>query len=72
MLEPDLEMEDLTSIWPKMTDLNDQLSCNDEEEHDERRSLELETDGAESRGAFLSDSIFCSGSLGAFPLTQAV
>jgi len=51
-------MEDLTSIWPKMTDLND-LNCPDEEEHDDR-DLELETLGGESRGTFLSESIFCS------------
>lgn len=31
LLEPD--MEDLTSIWPKMMDLNE-LNCPDEEEHD--------------------------------------
>lgn len=57
LLEPD--MEDLTSIWPKMTDLND-LSCPDEEEYDDGR-LELETVGGESRDAFFSESIFCSG-----------
>mmetsp|Transcript_19029 Transcript_19029/g.25748 ORF Transcript_19029/g.25748 Transcript_19029/m.25748 type:complete len:144 (+) Transcript_19029:1157-1588(+) len=68
LLEPD--MEDLTSIWPKMTDLNE-LNCPDEEEHEER-VLELETEGGESRDAFFSDSIFCSGSLSAFPMTQAV
>jgi len=64
-------MEDLTSIWPRMMDLNE-LNCPDEEEYDDGRILELETEGGESRDAFFTDSIFCSGSLSAFPLTQAV
>jgi len=63
-------MEDLTNIWQKMTDLND-LNCPDEDEHDER-DHELETVGGQSRDAFLSESIFCSGPLSALPLTQAV
>ena len=53
-----------------MMDLNE-LNCPDEDEHDDSRTSELETDGGESRDAFFSDSIFCSGSLSAFPLTQA-
>lgn len=68
LLEPD--MEDLTSIWPRTTDLNDELNCPDEEEHEDR-TLELETEGGESRESFFSESIFCSGPLSALSLTQA-
>jgi len=63
-------MEDLTSIWPRYSDLNE-LNCPDEEEHDDR-TPEPETEGGESREAFFSESIFCSGPLSAPPLTQAV
>jgi len=36
-------MEDLTSIWPRTTDLNE-LNCPDEEEYADS-DLELETNG---------------------------
>lgn len=68
LLEPD--MEDLTSIWPSDTDLNG-LNCPDEGEHGDSESFE-ENDLGESRESFFSESIFCSGSLSALPLTQAV
>ena len=64
-------MEDLTSIWPRTTDLNE-LNCPDEEEY-AYNELELGTEGEESRESFLSESIFCcSRSFSALPLTQAV
>lgn len=63
-------MEDLTSIWPTTTDLNE-LNCPDEEEYADS-DLKLETVGGESQESFLSDSIFCSSSFSALPLTQAV
>jgi hypothetical protein len=63
-------MEDLTSIWPTNTDL-DELNCPDEDEYADS-DPKLETDLGESRESFLSESIFCSGSLSALPLTQAV
>lgn len=63
LLEPD--MEDLTSIMPSNTDLNE-LNCPDEEEHEDGVAER------ESRGSFFSESIFCSTTLSALPLTQAV
>lgn len=69
LLEPD--MEDLTSIWPTNTDLNE-LNCPDEDEYADSDPQLVETDLGESRESFLSESIFCSGSLSALPLTQAV
>ena len=67
-------MEDLTSIWPRNTDLNE-LSCPDEDEHVDSDQL-LENNivgGGSSRDTtFFSESIFCSGSFSALPLTQAV
>ena len=64
-------MEDLTSIWPRNTDLNE-LSCPDEEEHGDSDHLLESNVVGESRGTFFSESIFCSGSFSALPLTQAV
>ena len=63
LLEPD--MEDLTSIWPSNTDLNE-LNCPDEEEYADS------DEESGSRESFLSESIFCSCSFSAPPLTQAV
>ena len=63
-------MEDLTSIWPINTDLNE-LSCPDEEEYGDSDRL-LEENAGESRETYFSESIFCSGSFSALPLTQAV
>lgn len=68
LLEPD--MEDLTSIMPSNTDLNE-LNCPDEDEHEDGVA-ERETEEGESRGSFFSESIFCSTTLSALPLTQAV
>jgi len=70
LLEPD--MEDLLAsimLAPCRTDLK-QLNGPDEEEHDDREAEADRTTG-ESRDALLSESIFCSGSLSALPLTQA-
>lgn len=63
-------MEDLTSIMPSNTDLNE-LNCPDEDEHEDGVA-ERETEEVESRGSFFSESIFCSTTLSALPLTQAV
>lgn len=63
-------MEDLTSIWPSNTDLNE-LNCPDEEEY-ANSEHEIGSNVGESRESFLSESIFCSGSFSALPLTQAV
>ena len=62
-------MEDLTSIMPVMTDLNE-LNCCDEEEYKDGET-EFGTLVGESRESFLSESIFCSGSPSTLPLTQA-
>ena len=64
-------MEDLTSIWPRNTDLNE-LSCPDEDEHVDSDQLQENNIVGESRDTFFSESIFCSGSFSALPLTQAV
>lgn len=58
-------MEDLTSIWPTNTDLNE-LNCPDEDEYADS------DEESGSRESFLSESIFCSSSFSAPPLTQAV
>ena len=64
-------MEDLTQIWPQITDLNE-LSCPDEVEHKDG-APEHDVVDLESRDSCcFSDSIFCSGPLSALPLTQAV
>ena len=70
LLEPD--MEDLNSIWPRTTDLNDELNCPDEEDEHDDRDSEHETDLIRSRESCFSESIFCSGPLSALSLTQAV
>ena len=70
LLEPD--MEDLTSIWPTTTDLNDELNCPDEEDEHEDRESERENYRQESRESCFAESIFCSGPLSALPLTQVV
>ena len=59
-------MEDLTFIMPVTTEI-DELSCPDEEMYDDSESFV-----AESRESFLSESIFCTGTLSSLPLTQAV
>ena len=67
-------MEDLASIWPSNTDLNE-LNCPDEEEYadSDQEAIGIANAGELSRGSFLSESIFCSScSLSALPLTQAV
>jgi hypothetical protein len=64
-------MEDLASIWPSTSDLND-LNCPDEGEYvDSAPEVETE-DGEESRESFFAESIFCSGALSALSMTQAV
>ncbi len=63
-------MEDLTQIWPSITDLNE-LNCPDEEEHQDR-APEKDFVNLESREeSCFQESIFCSGPLSAYPLTQA-
>ena len=71
LLEPD--MEDLTSLLPLTTDLNE-LSCPDEEEYNDS-GPELEIEREVSRESFFSESIFCSfcsRPLSTNLLTQAV
>ena len=63
-------MEDLTSIMPSITDLNE-LNCRDEEEYDDSGPF-FGDYGEVSRSSCLAESIFCSGSLSTTLLTQAV